>query len=491
MRNALVVVLAVIAGAGAGATPPPDRWPQFRGEAGTGRASGPTHLPRAFGATSAAWQRPLPPGHSSPVIWGNQLFITGFDEAAGALEVHSLRVRDGEPRWRYAIRLPVIEKTHAVSNPATATAVVDEKHVYVYAGSYGVVALRHDGTMAWSVPLPLATLYHGSGTSPILAGDLLVISRGDAEAGALLALDRGTGDLRWRAEYPKWGGETYATPLLFKDQIVVHRGGAVEAYDRRTGERLWWINVATSGVSTPVSDGKRVFVATWHNFGEADQRPDLPPFGDTVRASDRDGDGLLSKDEVPASARTFNRPDVPDRFGGFMSIAHIFDYVDTNKDGKLDETEWLKIAGQLKGNRSPHGVIALVPLGTGDLTAQVSWREGTAVPEVPTPLLVNNTLFLVRNGGLVTILDGATGAIVHRSRLAPPGPYFASPIFVDGKIVLASGDGVVSVLSSEEAPRVLARHDMGEEIYATPAAAANRLFVRTARALYAFGDGRP
>jgi outer membrane protein assembly factor BamB len=425
------------------------------------------------------------------VIWGNQLFVTGFDEAAGALEVHCLGVRDGQPRWRYTLRLPAIEKTHAVSNPATATPVVDEKHVYVYAGSYGVVALRHDGILAWSAPLPLATLYHGSGTSPILAGDLLVISRGGEEAGALLALDRGTGDVRWRAEYPKWGGETYATPLVFKDQIVVHRGGAVEAYDRSSGQRLWWVKVATSGVSTPVTDGSSVFVATWYNFGEADQRPDLPSFGDTARANDRDGDGFLSKGEVPDSARTFNRPDVPDRFGGFMTIAHAFDYVDANKDGKLDETEWTKVARELKGDRPPHGVIALAPRGAGDLTAQVAWREGTAVPEVPTPLLVNDRLFLVRNGGLVTILQTATGAIAHRSRLAPPGPYFASPILVDGKIVVASGDGVVSVMSSELVPRELSRNDLGEAIFATPAAAANRLFVRTARALYAFGDGRP
>jgi hypothetical protein len=104
---------------------------------------------------------------------------------------------------------------------------------------------------------------------------------------------------------------------------------------------------------------------------------------------------------------------------------------------------------------------------------------------------MNDRLFLVRNGGLVTILQTATGAIAHRSRLAPPGPYFASPILVDGKIVVASGDGVVSVMSSELVPRELSRHDLGEAIFATPAAAANRLFVRTARALYAFGDGRP
>jgi outer membrane protein assembly factor BamB len=104
-------------------------------------------------------------------------------------------------------------------------------------------------------------------------------------------------------------------------------------------------------------------------------------------------------------------------------------------------------------------------------------------------LLYKGRLFLIRNGGVVTCLDAATGKVIYRSRTGAPGAYFASPVAADGHIYLASSEGVVTTIASDgDQLKVLARNELGEEIIATPAIAGNAIYVRTVRGLFAFGN---
>jgi outer membrane protein assembly factor BamB len=137
-----------------------------------------------------------------------------------------------------------------------------------------------------------------------------------------------------------------------------------------------------------------------------------------------------------------------------------------------------------------HGLFAVKPGGQGDVTrTHVLWREGKATPEVPSPLFYRGRVYTVRDGGIVSCLGAATGKTLFRERLGPGGGYFSSPVAGDGKVYSASGKGVVTVLEAGDAFKVLARNDLQEPIMATPAIADGKLYVRTEKHLYAFGNG--
>src|SRR5262245_25547839 len=101
-------------------------WPQFRGPNSSGIAASDSALPIEFGPNRRVlWKQPLPPGHSSPALWGDRIFLTSFDKKTSKLEVLCLARKNGDILWRRPIAAEKIEKTHAVSNPANATPAVD------------------------------------------------------------------------------------------------------------------------------------------------------------------------------------------------------------------------------------------------------------------------------------------------------------------------------------------------------------------------------
>jgi outer membrane protein assembly factor BamB len=118
----------------------------------------------------------------------------------------------------------------------------------------------------------------------------------------------------------------------------------------------------------------------------------------------------------------------------------------------------------------------------------VAWREKRAVPEVASPVAYRGRVYMVRDGGVVSCLDAATGKLLYRERLGPGGPYFASPVAGDGRVYAASGRGAVTVFAAGDEFRVLARNDLREPVCATPAIADGKLYVRTDKHLYAFGE---
>ena len=465
-------------------------WPQFRGPNATGIAEQQA-APVEFGpGKHLLWSQTVPPGHSSPAIWGNRVFLTGFDKDNRKLELICLSRETGTVLWRQAIAAAEIEKVHQVSSPASATPVVDGERVITYFGSSGLAAFDFEGKQQWTLPLSIPKTRFGIGTSPIIAGDLLILNRADNEEGYLLAVDRRSGKIAWKQAYSATMGrqaESYSTPVIWKDQIILHRAGVIDAYDLKDGKRRWWLNAATTGTSTAVSDKDTIYVASWFPFGEADQMVPLPDFTTLIKQYDKNGDNQISESEFPADMAAVRRPDTPDVPGATIFVKPFFKAVDQNKDGLLQEVEWKLVGENVAKAKIDHGVLAFKPAGEGDVTASVVWREKTAIPEVPSPLLYENRLYLVRNGGIVTCLDAQSGKLIYRARVGAGGPYYSSPIAVGSKIYVASGEGTIVVLSAGDNLNVLARNSLGEEIFSTPAVAAGTLYVRTVRQLYAFG----
>ena len=459
-------------------------WPQFRGPNGSGVAETSAAPPIEFSPSQhLLWKTPIPVGHSSPSVWGDRVFLTSFDKPAKKLELICVSAKNGAILWRHTALAPQIEETHVVSNPATASPAVDQDLVYAYFSSYGVRAFDRNGKPQWDTPLPMPKTHHGSGASPMLVGGLLIVNHDAMQGGYLLALNRSTGKEVWKRMYPESGRvESYSTPIAWRDQLILHRAGVVEGYKTSDGSPLWSIPENTSGASTPVASDDVIFVSSWNNLGEEDQRPALPDYAVMLKKYDKNGDGSIGESEFPDDLKFTARPglDAVPNSQNFVA----FQTVDRNQDGIVQEAEWEAFRNSVRTMASDHGLLALRLTGG---KPSLIWRENSSIPEVPSPLLYKGRLFLIRNGGVVTCLDAATGKLIYRARNGAPGAYFASPIAAAGRIYLASSEGVVTVLSSDgDQLKVLARDELGEEIVATPAISGKAIFVRTTSNLYAF-----
>ena len=157
--------------------------------------------------------------------------------------------------------------------------------------------------------------------------------------------------------------------------------------------------------------------------GDANQFPTPPDFVTLAKDHDKDGNGQISQTELPPTLYVFSRPDMPGVPGASMPMSRMFGNMDENKDGLLNEAEWQKSLAFLKTIIKEHGVLAIKPEGEGDLTSKVLWAEKLAVPEVPSPLLLDNRLYMIRNGGILSCLDAASGKVVYRTRVGAPEPY--------------------------------------------------------------------
>jgi outer membrane protein assembly factor BamB len=158
-----------------------------------------------------------------------------------------------------------------------------------------------------------------------------------------------------------------------------------------------------------------------------------------------------------------------------------------DRDGFLNEREWTFFRTR---RASRNGLLAVKLGGSGDVTnTHVLWRFEKGLPDVPSPLVYKDVVFLVRSGGIATTLDAQTGKVLKQARLTGAlEDYYASPIGVDGKVYLASEHGKVVVLRAAGDWEVLAINEFDSDIYATPAVSESQMYIRTQNALYAVGS---
>ena len=492
---ALPLCLCVVAGFCA--DPADDNWPQFRGPGGLGIGSDNISLPTAFGPTKALlWKIGLPLGHGSPCVWGDRIFITGFDSALRKLEVIAVNRRNGQIAWRRTISPTGLEEVHPTSSPATSTPVTDGKRVYVYSGSFGMVAYEWDGKVAWEYPMGVSKSPYGSGSSPVLAGDLLLITRDYPPSPLLFAIRKQNGTLAWKTEIalPDLPGPktAHSTPVIWNNQIVLNRPGEVSAHSIEDGKRLWSFPTASQGTST-LSAGEHVLYVNAPAMGtDTYNLVSLPPFSEAIGKYDADKDGKLSAAEAPANDLFFmKRGGIPDNVpGAHFSVKSFFRSLDRNQDGFVDETEYNAVGEFMKlaaMSKVPAGILSIRPEGQGALPPSVlQWSDPRGAPEVTTPLEYRGRVYAVNAGGIITCLDSKTGKLIYRGRVNAPGAYYASPVAAGGKILVASVDGVVSVLGAGDKLEILANNDLGEPVYGTPAPLGSALYVRSSAHLWAF-----
>jgi hypothetical protein len=162
-------------------------------------------------------------------------------------------------------------------------------------------------------------------------------------------------------------------------------------------------------------------------------------------------------------------------------------FIDLDEDGAADAAEWRIWSA---GSASENGLLAFRAGGRGDLTGKnLRWRYSRSVPQLPTTLVYRGVVYMINDGGILTTFDAASGQVKNQARLrGAVDHYFASPVAGDGKVYILSQAGVVVVLDAARDQAILSVGELDDEVYATPAIAGGRIFVRTRSALYCFGS---
>jgi len=473
-RLALVAMLATSPAAA-------DDWPQFRGPNCSGVSREDRPLPVEFSATAnVRWSAELGDGIGSPVVAAGRAFATAMsDETTFAIFCFDLE--SGEQLWKRELaidpaRLPKITapNSHASSSPAA-----DAERVYVYHSALGLLACDAlTGETVWEHPLPTPYFVFdwGPGNSPVLYGDKLLFNQDDDLNPALLALDRRSGELLWRTPRNEMLA-SYSLPVICdvgeRDEIVVAGTGKLIGYDPADGRQLWQARVLLRNLkTTPVSHDGVVYVSL-ESAGIA---------GQWVAANDKDMDGRIARAEVPEPFHArFTRGDANE--DGFLEGEEL-DLAFLDPDN---------VAGARFGEEEQSGrfIMAVRGGGEGDVTAShVLWRNESRAPDgIASPLVVDDRFFVIKSGGISSCFDAASGEPHwYQERVGGGGTFFASPVYGDGKVYVASDDGHVVVLEAGLELHVLADNDLGESILATPAIAGGRLLIRTRTQLYCLGE---
>jgi outer membrane protein assembly factor BamB len=407
-----------------------DHWPEFRGPHGNGHADA-TNLPLTWlEDENVRWKTAVhDKGWSSPVIWGNQVWVTTATEAgdkcyAIAIDrdsgkvVHDLLLFEVRLAPRKGGNTPPsimapYEEWARFNSYASPTPALEEGRVYVHFGATGTACLdTATGKVLWTRTNLECGHHRGAGSSPILHGDLVILTFDGFDVQYLAALDKKTGDTVWKRdrnfhEATKNGDlkKAYSTPVVIavndRPMLVSQSAEATAAYDPKTGEEVW-----------------RVV----HKGMNASQRP---VFG----------------------------------------------------DGKLFTS----------GSDGGRSLLAVRPDGKGNVTrSHVEWaHDKGAAPNRTSVLLVGDKLFMVNTGGIATCVDAKSGKELNRVRLdSKGGQFWASPIYADGKWYAFDDKGHGFVISADEKLTVLATNKLATGGRPSPAAVGNALYVRTETHLY-------
>jgi outer membrane protein assembly factor BamB len=447
-------------------------WPGFRGVNASG-VSETKGLPAEFGPErNVVWKTALPPGHSSPVLSADRIFVTAYDE--DSLFVIALERSSGKIVWRRSLQRERKQELHKSNSPASPSVATDGVNAYAFFTDFGLVSYGRDGEERWRVPLGPFNNPFGMGASPVLA-EGAVIQVCDAETGSfIIAVDQKTGRTLWRKERPEMT-RGFATPVLWRPaggslQALVAGTNRMIAYDVRNGTEVWWVRGLTWQVKpTPVLEGDIAYVLGWAGGADIGNQEELPSFEQMLKIADSNKDGKLAKAELasPQYQRDFGESDF-------------------NRDGFLDRGEWDKYREK---RMTVNSIQAIRLGGSGDMTEKnVMWRYYKSLPNATSPLLYRGVLYMMKEGGILTALNPKTGEVLKQGRLKDALEYYySSPVGADGKVFTASQEGNVSVIRAGADWEVLAVNKFEEEIFATPAPVDGRLYLRTRGSLYCFG----
>lgn len=432
--SGLVALASLAPSAAAG-----DNWPQWRGPEGRGVASGTSYAAEWAPDKNIAWKIPVEGrGHSSPVVWGDHLFLTtaikgehvpghtapehlDFNRKPGylhpdseavdyrhALKVLAFDARTGKPLWEQtAYDGLMYDNRHRANTYASPTVATDGTLVFAFFEAAGVYAYDLKGKLAWKASVGnIAKAGLGPGTSPILWEDLLILQC-DQEMGsgsAIIALDKATGKQVWRTE--RTTRRSWATPIVVntgtRSELIASGAEMVAAYDPRTGKELW----RAPGVQSH-------------------------PIPSAVT-----GHGLVF----------------------------------------------------LTAGSSAKRAMAIRPGGDGDITDtdRIVWRYQKGTAYTASPVLLGDYLYLMSDGGIVTCLDAKTGALVYEGGRPPVAATFRSSLVAYGdRILQTSEEGDTFVIRAGPKHEVLHTNSIGEKVWASLGFANETIYIRGDKHLFA------
>lgn len=435
--TAAALLLASFSAAGA-----ETNWPQFRGPGARGVAEGKVPPDRWSASENVAWKTDIPGrGWSSPVVWGQRVFLTTVVNTAASEEpkkglyfggnrpeppdsVHQWKVfcldlETGRIVWQRQVhegkpRSPI----HLKNSYASETPVTDGRRVWCYFGNVGVFCFDFEGNLIWTRKLESHPTRFGWGTaaSPVLHGDRLYLVNDNDEDSCLLALDKHSGDELWRVARDE--KSNWSTPYLWQNdlrtEIVTPGSGKVRSYDL-DGNLLWWF----TGMSS-------ITIAT--------------PYAH---------DGLL-----------------------YLSSGYVGD----------PQRPIYAVRPGAKGD---------ISLAAGETSnAWIAWCQKRAAPYNPSTLIYDDRLYVLYDRGLLACYDPDDGSVIYEPQRLPEGRAFtASPWAYGGKVFCLNEDGVTYVVQSGDQFKLLHTNSLAEDDMgmATPAIAGDRLLIRTSARLYCIG----
>lgn len=448
-------------------------WPQFRGPNGSGVRET-TGLPSEFGPDqNVVWKRTLPTGHSSPILIENYIFLTACEEEK--LLTICLNRKNGDILWRREAPRPRKEKLDFRNNPASPSPVTDGQHVYVFFPDFGLLGYDFDGKELWRLPLSPFDNMYGMGASPVLAKDKVILVCDQNTGSYIIAVNKNDGKVSWKKDRPE-AKSGHSTPVVYspegeETQILAPGSFLLISYSVRNGNRLWWTGgLSFEMKSTPVISNGVVFINGYASpLNQPENQVEIPTFKQALSKFDADKNGKLIKDELPEE-----------------SVYEWFSFVDLAQDGFLDAQDWDYFQAALA---SLNGMLAIRLGGKGDVTeSHTLWQYRRKVPQLPSPLMYKNILYMIDDVGFMTSLKPENGELINEGRLRGAGSkFFASPVAADDKIFIVSLRGKICVLKPDGSLEIVALSDLKEECYATPAIGEGRIYIRTVNTLYCFG----
>ncbi len=419
----LLISLATHAGEG--------QWGRFRGPNGAGLSDA-TTVPTKWTARDYNWQVELPGvGHSSPVVWGNRIFVTCADPRAATCKVLCLDTASGRTLWQREYP-STRHRKHGFNSYATATPATDADGVvltWTTPKKVVLLALDPGGREMWRRDLGPYVGIHGSGASPIIVGDLVVLANDQEDPKAL----------------PSAYGRN-PTMAAGKSFLI--------AVARRTGRTRWHAarRPALAAYSTPC--------VRWPEGG----RPELI-FTSTAH-------GISAVDVATGKINWELGGIFRDRCVGSPVLA-----------------PGLVIASYGYGSRGVLLVAARPGSREKGQEPAMAYEVKKPVPLVPTPLVKDGRLFLWSDDGTVACLRVANGEVIWRQRVR--GSFFGSPVCVKDRLYCISRKGDVVVLAASDKFEALARVPLGQLSHATPAVADGVMYLRTQSRLFSLGGKRP
>ncbi len=403
-----------------------ENWPNWRGPSGDG-ISLEKGIPVKWSPTeNIAWRVAIPgKGHSSPVVWGNKVFLTTCLPEKEQRLLLCLDQRTGKKLWQKVVLNSPLETIHPLNSRASGTPATDGQHVFVTfmkaddrkipapnvgtqrlitPGKIIVAAYDLDGEQKWKINVGDFISAHGFNTCPVLFEDLVIIN-GDHDGDAyLVALERKTGRERWRIEREN-KTRSYATPIIReiggRTQMILSGSLCVASYDPHNGKRHWIVDGPTEQfVASMVYNGEYVFVTAGY----------------------------------------------PERH-----------------------------------------ILAIRPDGSGNVTGtHVAWRTNRGAAYVPSPIFAGPYLLVVADSGIASCFNAKTGKRHWMERL--PGGHSPSTVSADGLVYFTSDRGVTTIVRPGKMFNIIARNELGEQISASPVISQGQIFLRTHQHLYCIGS---